>query len=159
MSCLSAADAASTASSSSSAVEDEDAHVSEEHCELASQLAAPACTDVSVAGTTGCAARRRGGGCGGANLDAALVGGCQGSVLRCDGASGCPRCSCTVTFLSELALVGVARAPAAVQGDPWGSTRGGFTVLGSIDHIRTARTAPSGHIARFGYDNCVLNKR
>ena len=91
--------------------------------------------------------------------DAALVGGCQGSVSSCDGASGCPRCSCTATFLSGLALVGVARAPAAVQGDPWGSTRGGSTVLGSIGLVRTARTAPSGHLARFDYDNCVLDKR
>ena len=81
--------------------------------------------------------------------DAALVGGCQGSVSSCDGASGCPRCSCTATFLSGLALVGVARAPAAVQGDPWGSTRGGFTVLGSVGDVRAAWAAPSGHIARF----------
>ena len=49
--------------------------------------------------------------------------------------------------------VGVARAAAAAQGDPWGSIRGGITVLGRIGHVRTIRTAHSWHIGRFDDDN------
>ena len=92
-------------------------------------------------------------------INAALVSGHRGSASRWTRPSGCLRCSCIVTFLTGLALVGVARAAAAPQGDQPGSIWGGITVLDSIDHVRTARTAYSWHIARFDDDNCVLDIR
>jgi hypothetical protein len=70
-----------------------------------------------------------------------------------------PRCSCTITFLSGVALVGVARAAAVARNDLRGSQWSGITVVSSLVHDRTVRTEHRWHIARFEHDNYILDIR
>ena len=55
--------------------------------------------------------------------------------------------------------MGVARVAAAAQNVLWGGRWSGTTVIDSIGHDRTTRTAYRGHITIFEFDKCVLDTR